>query len=83
MTEPEIRGRNIRRLRLERGYSQEKLSALMDFKYTQKQISRYERGEVKRPTYEFLELIASVFEIEINDLKDGKYVEVSKRKEID
>lgn len=83
MTEAGIIGRNIRRLRLERGYSQEKLAALIDFKFSQKQISRYERGEVKRRNYEFLKLIATVFEIELKDLEDEEYVKMSTSKGID
>jgi len=82
MKKAEIIGRNIRRLRLERGYSQEMLAELIGFSFSQKQISRYEKGEVKRLNYDFLKLIATVFEVEIDDLEDENYVKVSTGKGI-
>ncbi|MBQ9141621.1 MAG: helix-turn-helix transcriptional regulator [Lachnospiraceae bacterium] len=82
MKKEEIIGRNIRWLRLERGYSQERLAELIGFNFSQKQISRYEKGEVKRLNYVFLKLIATVFEVEIGDLEDENYVKVSTGKGI-
>ena len=82
MKKEEILGRNIRWLRLERGYSQERLAELIGFNFSQKQISRYEKGEVKRLNYVFLKLIATVFEVEIGDLEDENYVKVSTGKGI-
>ena len=82
MKKAEIIGRNIRRLRLKKGYSQEMLAELIGFSFSQKQISRYEKGEVKRLNYDFLKLIATVFEVEIEDLEDESYVKVSTGKGI-
>ena len=82
MKKEEIIGRNIRWLRLDRGYSQERLAELIGFNFSQKQISRYEKGEVKRLNYVFLKLIATVFEVEIGDLEDENYVKVSTGKGI-
>ena len=70
MTKSEIIGRNIKWLREVRGYLQEKLAELIGYHFSQKQISRYERGEVKRLNYDFIKLIETVFEIE--DLEDEK-----------
>lgn len=58
------------------------LAELIGFSFSQKQISRYEKGEVKRLNYDFLKLIATVFEVEIDDLEDENYVKVSTGKGI-
>lgn len=81
MTREEVIGKNILLRRLESGYSQERLSALIG--WSQKEISRYERGEIKRLNYNFLKSVAIVFEIEVEELEDEVYVEVSTSKRDD
>lgn len=78
MTREEIIGKNIFFRRLERGYSQEKMSVLTG--WSQKEISRYERGEIKRLNYDFLKAIAYAFEIEVEELEDEEYVKMSTSK---
>lgn len=79
MAREEIIGKNIMLRRIERGYSQKELSEKIDF--SQKEISRYERGEIKRLNYDFLKAIAKVFEIRIDELEDEEYVKMSMCKE--
>lgn len=79
MAREEIIGKNIMLRRVERGYSQKELSEKIDF--SQKEISRYERGEIKRLNYDFLKAIAKVFEIRIDELEDEEYVKMSMCKE--
>jgi transcriptional regulator with XRE-family HTH domain len=75
MTREEVIGKNILLRRLERGYSQERLAALIH--WSQKEISRYERGEIKRPNYNFLKAVAVVFGIGVEVLEDEDYVKMS------
>ena len=44
--------------------------------YSQKQLSRYERGEVKRLTQEFLELVAKALDATVEELEDEEYVKM-------
>ena len=74
MTREEVIGKNIMLRRLERGYSQENLSTLTG--WSQKEISRYERGKIKRLNYDFLKSVAIVFEIEVEELEKKDCVEM-------
>ena len=72
MLKKEIIGENILKLRRKLGYSQEQLAKLA--RCSQKQISRYEHGEVKNISYGLLKSIASVLDVTIEYLEDEKNV---------
>jgi transcriptional regulator with XRE-family HTH domain len=56
---------SVRKLRLDKGWSQEQLAELCDISV--RTIQRIERGQ--KPSLETLKALASVFEINISDLK--------------
>lgn len=75
MSRNEIIAKNIRKRRKEKGYSQQTLADKIGL-YSQKQLSRYERGEVKRLTQEFLELVARALDTTAKALEDEEYVKM-------
>ena len=64
----ELFGRNLRRIRLARGLSQEDLMARADVHRTQ--ISNYERGEVE-PQLEILARLAKGLDVDLDRLVEG------------
>lgn len=81
MTREEIIGKNITLRRYEQKYSQMELANKIGF--SQKEVSRYERAQIKRMNYNFLKAVADALECEINDLEDVEYVKMSSCKEDD
>lgn len=74
MTQEEIIGRNITLRWYKKQYSQMELANKIGF--SQKEVSRYESGRIKRMNYNFLKAVADALECEINDLEDEEYVKM-------
>lgn len=70
MAVQKLLGGKIRQLRLENGLTQEKLAEKINIE-SPSYLSKIERGEAS-PSYELLERIADVFDLEIKDLFDFK-----------
>lgn len=59
-------GKNIKKLRLAKGLSQDRLSKLADVSYNS--IIKLETGGITNPTIETLQKIAKALEVQVDDL---------------
>ena len=59
-------GKNLKKLRKQKGLSQDRLSKLADVSYNT--VIKLERGGITNPTIETLQKIAKAFEISVDDL---------------
>lgn len=59
-------GKKIKDFRKARGLSQQKLAD--EIGWSRQQVSRYELGKVKNPTLAFMQTVANVLEVSVEEL---------------